>query len=213
LVTALMFTALALVIAISLLSMITSSIQTSAALKRYRTVLDATYGGSEILVKDVVNASFGFHDYSSSSVNYSGFMDSSLGTLSASAEFSGCLRQRLTLPTIQWSGVCKSVNLNAGKNPDISFELASASGIPFVVHSKIVDTMERRFLVYAGSAPKTIVIAGNSDTSTYSLDGASVTESGAVTIPHYPYVYRMEVQGERKENPLEKARISVQYAY
>jgi hypothetical protein len=212
LVTALMFTALALVIALSLLAFVTTGIQTSAALKRYRTALDATYGGSEIMLKDAVNAAFAFHDYSSSSNNFSAYMKSSLGTLSSTATFSGCLRQRMTLPTSKWSGACANPTMNASSNPDISFELGSVSGTPFVVYSKIVDTMERRFLVYDGGS-KTVVIAGNSDTSSYSLEGGSTTEGGGVTVPHYPYIYRMEVLGQRKENPLEKARISVQYAY
>lgn len=63
LVTSIMFTALALVICASLLYIITTGIQATGALKRYKTALEATYGGTEIMLKDIVNASFGFNDY------------------------------------------------------------------------------------------------------------------------------------------------------
>jgi len=73
--------------------------------------------------------------------------------------------------------------------------------------------MERKFLVLDGSTQKTIVIAGNSDVSSFVLEGGGTTEPGAVTVPHYPYVYRLEVQGEREQNATEKANLSVMYAY
>ena len=72
---------------------------------------------------------------------------------------------------------------------------------------------ERKFLVLDGGTQKTVVIAGNSDTSSFVLEGGGTTEQGAVTVPHYPYVYRMEVQGEREQNAQEKSVISVMYAY
>jgi hypothetical protein len=74
--------------------------------------------------------------------------------------------------------------------------------------------MERRFHVLEDSGTvKTVVIAGNSDTSTILLEGGGSGEGGGVTVPHYPYVYRIEVQGEKQQNPLEKAKVSVMYAY
>jgi len=215
LVTALMFTALALVISLSLLYLVTTGIQTSAALKRYRTALDATYGGTEIMVKDVINSAFGFADYSSShaGANFPDYLKSTMGTLATNASVSDCLHQRMTLPRTKWSGNCANVNLNPKNAPDVSFQLGSTTGTPYIVYSKLVDTMERKFLVYEGGSSKTVTIAGNSDTSTFSLEGGSTTEGGGVTVPHYPYVYRVEVQGERVQNPQEKAKVSVMYAY
>ncbi len=58
LVTSIMFTALALVMSLSLLYIITAGIQATGALKRYKTALDATYGGTELMLKDILNASF-----------------------------------------------------------------------------------------------------------------------------------------------------------
>lgn len=215
LITALMFTALSLVLCLSLLYIITVGIQSSGALKSYRTALDATYGGTEIMVKDIINASFGYNDYLSlhAGATFPDFLKTTMGSLAANATVSTCMNERLTLPRSQWSSACSDVTINPKDAPDVSFELNAASGSPYIVYSKIVDTMERKFLVLDGSTQRTVVMAGNSDTSTLSLEGGSTTEGGQVTVPHYPYVYRVEIQGERKQNPLEKANVSVMYAY
>lgn len=215
LVTALMFTAITLVLCLSLLYMITAGIQSSGALKSYKTALDATYGGTEIMVKDIINASFGYKDYLTlhAGTTFPDYLKTTMGTLASSASVSTCMNERLTLPRTQWSSACSDVTLNPKDAPDVSFELNATSGSPYIVYSKIVDTMERKFLVLDGGTQKTVVMAGNSDTSTLSLEGGSTTEGGQVTVPHYPYIYRVEIQGERKQNPMEKANISVMYAY
>jgi len=215
LITALMFTVLALVISMSLLYLVTSGTKTSGALKRYKTTIDATYGGTEILFKDVIISSFAFRDYSTThpGVGFPAYLRSSMGTLAGGATVSDCMRQRLSTPTRLWSGACSTTNLNPKSGPDITFRLNATSSTPFIVYSKIVDTMERKFVVLDSGVQKTIVIAGNSDTSSYVLEGGGTTESGSVTVPHYPYVYRLEVQGEREQNASEKSNISVMYAY
>jgi hypothetical protein len=215
LITAIMFTALSLVLCMSLLYMVTSGIQSSGALKRYRTALDATYGGTEIMVKDIINASFGFKDYLSvhPTATFPDYLKSTMGVLSSNAYVSPCMYERMTLPRSQWSTSCANVTISPKNNPDVTFELNASSGSPYIVYTKIVDTMERKFLVLGSSGAETVVMAGNSDTSTISLEGGSTTEGGQVTVPHYPYVYRVEIQGEKKQNPLEKANVSVMYAY
>mgnify|MGYP000901107792 CR=1 FL=1 len=215
LVTSIMFTALSLVICMSLLYIITSGIQATGTLKRYRTALEATYGGTELMLKDIINASFGYPDYLNThpSAAFVDYLPTRLGVLASNATVSGCMYERMTLPSTQWSSACANSTLSPKDAPDISFELNATSGSPYVVYSKIVNTMERKFSVFEGGVAKTVVIAGNSDTSTFSLEGASTTEGGQVTVPHYPYVYRVEIQGERKQNPLEKANVSAVYAY
>jgi hypothetical protein len=215
LITALMFTALSLVLCLALLYMLTVGIQTSSALKSYRTALDATYGGTDIMVKDLINTSFGYNDYLSlhAGATFPDYLKANMGLLGSNATVSDCMNQRLTLPRSQWSVSCIDTSLDPKKNPDVTFELNATSGSPYKVYTKIVDTMERKFLVLDGGTQKTVVMAGNSDTSTLSLEGGSTTEGGQVTVPHYPYVYRIEIQGERKQNPLEKANVSVMYAY
>ena len=222
LITALMFTLLTLVMTMTLLYMVSSSIRTSGIIKRYRTTTDAAYGGTDIVVKDLITASFAFHDYSSASNPYSTYMTGRFTTGgNYSPTFSNCLRAKLTTPTSKWTAACSSTTLNAKSSSDITFVLNSASGSPFSVYSKIVDTMERKFTVlesYSSATgramrTKTISMAGNSDTTTFALEGAATTDAPAITIPHYPYMYRIEIQAERQQNATEKSKLSVQYAY
>lgn len=214
LVTSLMFTFLALVISMALLYMVTAGVRTSGAIKRYKTVVDATYGGTDLLTKDILTTTFGFNDYSSShpGTSFSSFMSTSMNALS-DASFSGCLRQRLTTPSRLWSTACSNVSLNPKVATDVSFTLNASTGSPYAVYAKIVDTMERKFLVLDAGVQKSVVIAGNTDSSSFVLDGGSTTSAGGVTVPHYPFVYRLEIQGERQQNPVEKSNISVLYAY
>jgi hypothetical protein len=214
LITALMFTALILVISMSLLYMVTVGTRQSGILKRYRSTIDAAYGGSDIVVKDIITTAFGFSDYSSAhpGSTFSGYMNAAMGTMN-SPSFSNCLRQRLTLPRSQWSGGCETVTMDPKDSADISFNLNATSGSTYSLYSKIVDTMDRKFLVLDAGESKTVIIAGNSDTSGFVLDGVSTTGAAPITVPHYPYVYRIEIQGERQQNAVEKTNISILYAY
>lgn len=215
LITSLMFTVLSLVITMALLSMITASIRTTGAIKRYKTTTEAVYGGTDIMVKDLISASFAFHDYSIAhpGTNFNTYMKDNYMVNLSSPSVSDCLRIKLTTPKNQWSAACSDVSLNAKKSFDVSFNLNAASGQPFVVYSKIVDTMERKFTVMRNHSSVTVTMAGNSDTSIFGLEGGSTTDGSGVAVPHYPYLYRVEIQAERQQNPSEKAKISVQYAY
>jgi len=222
LITSLMFTVITLVITMSLLYMVSSSIRTSGALKRYRTTTEAAYGGTDIVVKDLITASFAFHDVSSASNPYSTYMTGRFATSgNYTPTFSNCLRAKLTTPKSKWAAACSDATLNAKSGTDISFILNAASGSPYKVYSKIVDTMERKFTVlesYSASGgtakrSRTVSMAGNSDTNSLALEGGSTTDGAGVTVPHYPYMYRIEIQAERQQNATENAKISVQYAY
>lgn len=220
LVTSLMFTMMALVVTAALLYMVTASLRTSGAIKRYRTTTEAVYGGTDIMVKDLITASFGFHDYSAAhpGATFSTYMKDNYMANLNSSDISACMRAKLSLPKSLWPTSCVTdVPKSITTTSDVSFNLNSASGQPFAVYSKIVDTLERKFTVMetysGGKRSKIVTIAGNSDTSITQLEGASVTEATGVSVPHYPYMYRIEVQAERRQNPTEKAKISVQYAY
>jgi hypothetical protein len=110
-----------------------------------------------------------------------------------------CLQAKLTLPTATWinSPYNCSNTITPTTAPDITMTLPATNGTQFTVYSKIVDT-----------------VAGNTDTSGLQLEGAGVAESNTIIVPqHFPYVYRVEVQGQRSVNPAEKSNISVLYAY
>lgn len=193
LVTSLMLTLISLTIVMAMFYMITAGIQGSAQTKKYRTSLEAAYGGSEILLKDVLPVVL--QNYSSSSLVttvQNAFPAVGLQIMSNP----NCFQSKLTKPTSLWPAGCSSVN-EPKKNPDMSFVLQGTTGNPFIVYSKIVDTVQ-----------------GNSDTSGLQLEGSGVAESASVLTPqHYPYYYRMEVQGERQSNATAQANIEVLYAY
>jgi len=216
LITSLMFTVLSLVMTMALLSMITASIRTSGAIKRYRTATEAAYGGLDIVVKDLITANFGYNDYlsSHSTATYNDYMKLNYMVSLNSPDISTCLQDKLTKPTSQWPAACKAdVSSNAKNAFDISFNLNAASSTPYAVYSKIVDTMDRKFVVFRNHSSITLTLAGNTDTSILALEGGSTTEGAGVSVPHYPYMYRIEIQAERNINSSEKAKISVQYAY
>lgn len=213
LVTALMFTVLALVISMSLLYMVTAGIRSTAALKRYKTALDASYGGVEIITKDLLASGLSFQNQTSS---FSSFMADKGGFLNPA--FSGCFQTKLDNPRRLW-GACSSLTTNIKSSPDIAFTLSATSGLPYAVYTKIVDTTEWRFTSFSTQASGrptavTKVIAGNSDRGgNNELTQGGVAGAKSPSIPHYPYIYKIEVQAEKQQNPAEKANLSVLYAY
>lgn len=193
LVTSLMFTLITLTIVMALLYMITQGTQMSAQQKKYKTSLDASYGGTEIITKDVFPLIL--KNYSSPTLN------SDITTTFAAvnmqvATSQSCLQSKLTKSTASWPIGCSNTS-EPKKSPDLTFRLSASSGNAFIVYSKIVDTT-----------------SGNSDLSGLQLEGAGVAESNSVLTPkHTPYIYRLEIQGERQSNATTQANIEVLYAY
>jgi len=210
LVTALMFTLLSLMLTLTLLYMVTASVQTSSSLKKYHTATEAAHGGVEILIKDIIN----------NNIMNASTMDLATFTTTMNA-YSGfdvnakCLRQKLTLPTSQWSADCADKSLGATEaNHDLKFVLNSDAGTPgFNVYAKIVDTMGYTYTDYTpGGQVVTTTTAGNTDLSQVQLEGGGVTSPAASTNPSQPHMYRIEVQAS-KPNSTETSKVSVQYAY
>lgn len=199
LVTSLMLTLISLTIVMALLYMITQGTQASGQFKRYKSALDAVYGGSEIIVKDIFP--FVLKNYSSSTLKTDlenpdpqiGFGSVSMTISNAQAS---CLQSKLTHNTADWPSGCSNSPF-ASKDPDFSIKLQSTSGSPYVVYSKIVDTS-----------------VGNSNMGGLQLEGAGVAETQSILTPqHFPYVYRLEIQGQRETNASARANIEVLYAY
>lgn len=187
LVTSLMLTLISLAIIMSLMYLMTSSIQRTGASKRYKTALEASYGGAELVVKDLIPQIL--QNYSSVAGKYS-LVNLQMNTPST------CMNSKLRLSTSQWPAGCDT-NLNPRSNPDLQISLQGTNNQPFTVYSKIVDT-----------------VGGNTDVSGLQLEGAGVAESVPVITPqHYPIIYRLEVQAERSINASEHSNISVLYAY
>lgn len=192
LITSLMFTLISMTMVMALLYIVTQGINMSGQHKKYHTALDASYGGTEILVKDVMPLIM--QNYSSTGLPAA--MNSAFGSRISLSSDQNCFQKKLTTPTASWPAGCSSTP-NPKNSPDITMDLDSNTGNPFTVFSKIVDTTP-----------------GNSDTSGLQLEGAGVAESSSLLTPQsIPYIYRMEIQGERKNNASAQANIEVLYAY
>jgi hypothetical protein len=193
LVTALMLTLISMAIILALFYMMTLGIRASGAQKRYKTSLEASHGGAELSLKEIVPTIM--RNYSSATLvaqmqaDYAG-IGLQVNTSQA------CLQAKLSRSSQSWPAAC-SRSLAPKQSPDLSFTLQAATGDPFTVYTKIVDTVK-----------------GNTDVSGLQLEGGGVAESSPVLTPqHYPYIYRLEVQGERSSNATEQANISALYAY
>jgi hypothetical protein len=192
LVTALMLTLISLLIIMSVMTLITSSISRAGAQKRYRTATEAAYGGTEVVMKDMLPFLLKNFD----AANLATELTDQFAGISLAVTSDACLKDKITKETGLWGGGC-SQTVAAKVAPDFTFTLSASTGQPFTVYTKIIDT-----------------IGGNTDTSGLQLEGAGVAESLSVLTPmHLPYVYRVEVQGERSQNATEQANLSVLYAY
>lgn len=197
LVTSLMLTLISMGIILALMYMITQGTQVSGQFKRYKTALDASYGGTEIYTKDIFP--FVLRNYSSSSLiaDLQATSPTGFGSVNLVVNTTqNCLQAKLTKNTRNWPAGCDNSPFPA-KNPDMSFSLQAATGNPFTVFSKIIDTT-----------------TGNSDVSGLQLEGKGVSEASTVLTPqHFPYIYRIEVQGQRSNNATAQSNIEVLYAY
>lgn len=213
LVTSLMLTMITMGIVMALFYIITQSIKISAATKRYRNVTEATYGGGELMAFDIIGNAF-------KNMSAAGGMSSQLASTYANIDLSmaasnDCFKQKLSSPSSNWTGCTstqKSMELSTIKtSPDLSFLLkGTTTAQNYKVYAKVVDTT-----------------SGNTDTASSSmlnsadtgglLSGSgsaySKTGTGGVAIKHIPFGYRIEVQGEKATNAIEKSNVTVLYAY
>jgi hypothetical protein len=202
LVTSLMFTLITLGIAMLMLYIVLQNTTTSGAHKRYKNSLDAAVGGVEIVTKDVLPYLVGFAGNYTATSNY--FLTNLTGSMNLSGLTVGvtdaCLLAKLT--SKNWGASCTSANSNSDPkiSPDMTFNLQSVitgsnTSSGFRVFTKIISTTP-----------------GTTDQSGRSLEGMATTGAPPQDIGA-PYLYRIELTGERITNPKEKASLSVLYAY
>jgi hypothetical protein len=162
--------------------------------KRYKTAREASFGGIDVLTKEVIPLTLSGGSLSNV---ISGFNTITTAQVTQSVTNS-CFSDKLMKATANWGTGCSNT-LSAKTSPDIRFTLSGVSpAVPFDVYTKIVDTQQ-----------------GNSNLGGIVLEGAGVADSasGVITVQHYPYMYRIETQGERQSNPDERANFTVLYAY
>jgi len=211
LVTALMLTLISLTIVMYLLYMVTSGVKLSGANKRYKTALEASYGATDLVIKEIIPtlftstiaASLGDPNYLHPTTALSGLYAS----LNFSTSTDACLMEKLTKPSSQWT--C-SKTTDPKDSPDFKIQLNSTGSVPFTVYTKIVET------ICSDKRPYPTGKCTGSDLSGIDyLDGGQGTTGGStgVSVQAMPAIYRIEVRGERTINPVEKAGLSVLYAY
>lgn len=193
LVTSLMMTLISLTIIMAVMYMISQNITRSSGIKTYKTALAASYGGSQMIIKEIVPQllkSYSNVDFITDIQNSFSLINLTVNTTNA------CIQDKLTKKSSDWHIDC-SKTFGIKDAPDFSFSLQAAGGQSYAIYTKVVDT-----------------VIGNTDTSGLQLEGAGVAETTSVLSPkHVPYVYRVEIQGERSVAAVERAQLTVLYAY
>ncbi len=181
-------------LAVTVLYFITKQTEVSGLQKRYQTAKEASLGAVEVFTKEVIPGTIS--GTTTLSAKVAGF--SSISAASATAVAANtCFSDKLKKSTTSWSGCVSTSDITT--SADLKFTLKSASGQPFDVYTKIVDT-----------------VAGNSSTGGVSLEGgggSGDSGSGIISTQHFPYMYTIEVMGQRQQNPSERAYFEVLYAY
>lgn len=196
LVTTLMLTLIGLGIILCLLYTITESTRIAGTNRRYRSVVAATYGGAEILIKDLVP--YILRNFESSTLADSLLNDYADIRLSVSDV--DCLKAKITKDTALWSTVCANSStdaLPAADAPDITINLQGTADNSYLVYAKIVATK-----------------SGNTSMSGVTLEGSSTSEtSSTITPQHLPYLYTIDAQGKKNNDNSATSHVEVLYAY
>lgn len=214
LVTALMLTLISLTIVMYLLLMVTSGIKQSGANKRYRSTLEAGYGATELITKEVLPHVFLTTINAKQSNPGTEARSLFSSSLNFTTETDACLTLKLTSPSnlptswptaYNWDAACKAASRssNAKTAPDFTMKLnaTGTSADPFTVYAKIVSTE------CGDTRPYPDGKCTNSDISGIYLDGM------VNDLQRKPALYKIEIQAERSTNALEKTKMGILYAY
>jgi hypothetical protein len=190
----LILAAIALAIMAGMIYMITSGTQVSGLQKRYTTALEAGKAGADVTYQFIGARG----DPGILNINF-------YQTLS-----SACLAAKMNFATSStdsngWSSNCSnfsnttsmSINKDDPSTYDMYFDLGSSPYPTYRVYSKIVDTVEGNSGGDEGLVGKGVVASG----------------SGEVQVVSRPYLYTIEVDAENRDNPAERAKLSILYQY
>jgi len=199
LVVSLMFSLICLAMVLTLMYFVLATTKSSGAQTRYRSSLEASYGGTEFITKTVIPRLFS--DYSTGRTSLISDFGSS-GSLALTMSDNAVLKMKMFNSTKDWSLPNSMTSVNAKDSPDITFTLPGQNGAQgYKVYTKIVDTTKGVGLL-------------DSSGIDYLDSGIGVAGAGSSTQSmRTPNVYTIEVQGEKAVNPKEKASLSVVYAY
>ena len=188
--------------------LIQKSTEVSGIEKRYQTAREASLGAIEVFTKEIIPHAMSDTTLTTTSslalTNAVGVFASGLNAQVAkgSGVTDACFANKLLKNDNQWtSASCTADNTSRDPSvaPDVVFTLKGDDGKQnYRVNAKIVRT-----------------ITGNSDRSGIALEGLGVVQTGTgMIVPqHFPYMYWLEIQGQKVINPQERANFEVLYAY
>ncbi len=218
LITSLMLMMVTLGIVMALFYIMTQSMKISAATKRYKNATEAAFGGSELMAFDVIGTAW--KNFSSAGGMSNGLVNTYGNINLAVVATDPCLKQKLSSPAANWTNCTalqRSTDISTIKSsPDLTFLLKGATtGQHYKVFAKILDSSAGNTDTSASSmllpADKDGLLSASG--VAYSKFGSGGGGGGGVGVKQIPYTYRIDVQGEKETSPLEKANITVLYAY
>lgn len=195
LVTALMFTLICLAMIMSLMYYVLTATKMSGAQKKYRSSLEASYGGTDLITKTIIPRLV-FGSYSAGSIS----LNDDFGTGKLDLQLGPNLNAKLSNARGPLWGAA-STTVNPKDSPDMIFTLKGTGTADYKVYGKIVDTITGVGLIDASGIDYLDGGQGVAGTST------------STQTPRTPNIYSVEVQGEAVVNSKEKAGLSVLYAY
>ncbi len=190
----LVFLLASLILAFAMTVLLTGSQKISGILKRYRSVLEASYGVVEISTSQMFDLLLARSEDPSAFQNFINDLGNNSINVTKNSNDT-CLDYRLAL---QDSVNCTLFTDNPPtleeikNNADFIFDIANLYQVYFLISNRV---------------------KGNTETSGENLLTGGVAENvvGIVSGQHFPYVYEIEVLGEQSTG--EKAHLSVLYIY
>ncbi|TAL26251.1 MAG: hypothetical protein EPN94_03560 [Nitrospirae bacterium] len=178
-----------------LVYMIMSQTEISGIQKRYKTAQEAGLGGTAVAYQLI--ATRGVLTGLPALWSYTTGTPSTCTGTSGGATYTGINAKIMTGNWMSDLDCNKSIAITTTDNTtyDMSFELGI--GTTYKVYAKIVDTVE-----------------GNSGGDEGLLkSGVVASNSGEVTVQSKPYLYTIEMVAESRDNPEERAKLSILYQY
>jgi len=193
LVMVLILSAIVLAIISGLIYMITSTTQISGMQKRYRTALEAGMGGADVTFR--LLALRGDPELT---------MKTAIGYNRTISDACFAAKLNSTTSATNWAACGTYANATAmvidpadTTTYDFRFELGSSPYPTYRGYAKIVDTVEGNSGGDEGLLKHGVVSSG----------------SGEITVVSVPYLYTVEVDAENRDNPSERAKLSILYQY
>ncbi|MHB8880589.1 MAG: hypothetical protein ACYC69_03650 [Thermodesulfovibrionales bacterium] len=197
LVMVLIFALIGLAIVSGMMFMITQGTMMSGSNKQFRSADEAGLGGTEIAIeyiKNNANPPIGLQNV----VNAPNILclSDKVGVSRGSWSSSSWTNCTTAVPAV-------NIDLDPTLGTDMTYTLpGTEAGRTFTIFTKIVDTVK-------GNTDSSGVVTGGK----LGGEAVSASNSGIVTPPTYPSMYRVEVQTQDTLNPRERSRYSLLYAY